>query len=299
MSGFFFIVAAICFIAAFAMGVTIKDIHNMVANGVFSFGPEDGFHIQILEDDEDSDSGNNHHSNNYDSDNGYMEREISHKCTKLYVELAAGKIDIYYDDVEYVQVRQKNVPKFSMTSSDVEESLHISGDLDVTENSGIELIIVLPRDVELEVVYLEVGASQLTLRDLMVDQFHFAVGAGQGEISNLSACDAQFEVGAGQAIVKNLSVQNLNVEVGLGQVDVEIAGAETDYNYDVDCGIGSVNVDNHSFGGMGTTQNITNDGANHHVKIDCGIGEVNMNFTCNITDGTCEDNTHHHSSHNK
>ncbi len=275
ISGFFFIVAAVCFIEAFAMGVTVADIQNMVANGVFSFSPEDGFYIQILDDDDaDVHLGNKHNINN-----DYVEREVPHKCTKLYVELAAGKIDIYYDDVEYVQVRQKNVPRFSMTTSDDEQSLHILGDLDVTENSGIELIIILPRDVELEVVHLEVGASQLTLRDLMVDQFHFAVGAGQGDISNLSACDVELKVGAGQAVVRNLSVQNLNVETGLGEVDIEIAGAEADYNYEVECGIGEVTVGTYFFGGMGAAQNVTNASANHHMNIECGIGKVSVKFT--------------------
>ncbi len=282
ISGFFFSVAVICFVIAFAMGVTITDIQTMVANGKFSFGPEDGLHIQIL----DEDGAGIHFENDHHDDESYLnqnntEREIPHVCTKIYVKLAAGKIDVYYDDVSYVQIRQKNVPGFSLTSSEVEQNLHIEGELDVVDNSDAELVIVLPKDVKLEDVYLEVGASVVTVQDIIVDEFEFIIGAGQANISDISVDKFDLEVGAGEVVVENLFVKDVEIEVGVGKVDIGMVGAESDYNYEVECGIGEVTVGSRSFGGMGAAQNIINDGANYHVDIDCGIGEVNMHFNHN------------------
>ena len=107
---------------------------------------------------------------------------------------------------------------------------------------------------------------------------YLVVGAGLATVSDVSASKFDVEVGAGEAVVENLSVQELNVDAGVGSVDIEINGAETDYNYDVTCGIGEVTIGDHSYGGMGTTQNIKYEGAENHIKIDCGIGEVNMHF---------------------
>lgn len=296
IAGVFFGIAVICFGIALAMGVTISDVQTMVRDGKFSFGPEDGFHIQLWGDDEidfDVDLNNEQSSNDT-----YMEREISDKCTKLYVELAAGEINIYYDDVEYMQIKQHNVPGFLVTVGD-EQSVHIQGDIDVVETDGIELTILLPKDVVLEEVELKIGACQANVSDLIAEKMNFVVGAGQANISNISVNELELEVGAGEAIVKNLSVKELDVEAGVGKVDIEVAGAEVDYNYDVECGIGQVILGNRSFGGLGTEQTIMNDGANHHMNIECGIGEVNMHFSCNITDGTCEEAYHNHSSHNR
>ena len=296
IAGFFFGIAVICFVVALAMGVTISDVQKMVRDGKFSFGPEDEFHIQLWGDDDidfDIDLNNEHYS-----DDTYTEKEIPHKCTKLYVELAAGEINIYYDDVDYIQIKQHNVPGFRITASDEDQSAHILGDLDVIESDGIELTIILPKDVALEEVELEIGACQANVRDIVAEKMNFIVGAGQANISNISVKALELEVGAGEAIVKHLSVEELDVEAGVGKVDIEIAGAEVDYNYDVECGIGQVMLGNRSFGGMGTEQNIINDGANHHMNIKCGIGEVNLHFLCNITDGTCDEPSHNHNSHN-
>ena len=301
VAGFFFGIFVICLVAAIAMGVTIADVQTMVRDGKFSFGPEDGLHIKLWGDDIDLDIdlNNDHHEEGYASNENYTEREIPQKCTKLYVELAAGEINISYGDVEYIQIKQCNIPQFAITADDVGESIHIRGDLDVVNNSGMELMVILPRDVKLEMVELKIGACQATVCDIIAKEMNFVVGAGQANISNISVDEFDLEVGAGEAIVKNLSVKEVDVEAGVGKVDIEIAGTEADYNYDVECGIGQVMVGNRSFGGMGASQKIVNDGAIHHMDIECGIGEVNMHFTCSITDGTCDEPSHNHSSHNR
>lgn len=287
IAGFFFGVALICLVAALAMGVRIADVENMIRNGVFSFGPEDGLHIQILNDDE--------LDNRPSSSDDTSEHEIEHVCTVLNVKLAAGKVDIHYADVPFVQVKQKNIPGFALTTSDVNQSAYISGDLDVIDNSDASLTIMLPRDAEFEAIYLEIGASKAEVSDLIAEEFTFVVGAGQAKLSNLTVGDFDIKVGAGEAVIKNLSVGDLEVEAGVGEVDIEIAGAETDYSYDIECGIGEVVVGNNAYGGIGGSKTVTNMDATKEMNIECGIGKVNIQFTCNIIDGTCEDSSHNHS----
>ena len=288
IAGFFFSIAAICLVVAVSMGVTASDVQTMFKEGKFSFGPEDGLYIRLWDDndidisfgdDEDDGDLSEHHEDSHHYVDGYRQHEITHACTNLYIKLGAGKFDMYYGDVSCVQIRQKDVPEFEITSSDVEQELRIEGGLDVVDNSDAELIIILPQNVKLESVYLEVGASVANVSDIITDEFSFEVGAGQANMSNLSVHDFDLEVGAGQAIVKNLSVNKLNVEAGMGEVDVEIDGVEADYNYDVECGIGEVTVGNRSFGGMGAEQSITNLNATKEMNIECGIGKVAVKFT--------------------
>lgn len=280
LAGFFFGIAMICFVIAFAMGVTVSDVKTMIRDGKFSFGPEDGFHITIWGNNDmtihfpgESKVENENEINHYDdktySSNSMGEHEVPHVCTILNVKLGAGKVDIYYDDVPYVQVKHKNIPGFAITTSDVEQSVSIRGDLNAIDTSDASLTITLPEDVKLEKVYLEVGASKADVCDVVAEEFTFVVGAGE-------------------AVARNLSVRNLEIDVGVGQVDIELAGAETDYSYEVDCGIGEVVVGSRSFVGTGAEKSITNMSATHHMDIDCGIGEVNIQFN----------NNHNHKNHN-
>ena len=295
IAGFFFGVAAICLVAAFAMGVTTADVQTMVRDGKFSFGPEDGIHIQLWGDEElEGSCPSNHHGSYQDSSDYTSEHEIPHVCTVLNVKLGAGKVNIYYDDVPFVQVQQKNIPGFLITTSDVDQSVYIRGDLDIIDNSNASLTIILPRNIKFEAIYLEIGASEANVSDIIAEEFTFVVGAGQANLSNIGIDHFDIEVGAGEVVAKNVSVRNLDVEAGVGEVDIEIAGAESDYSYDIECGIGEVIVGNRSFGGMGGSEKVANLNAVNEMNIECGIGKVNVQFTCNVTDGTCQDSSHHH-----
>ena len=268
IAGFFFGLALVCLVIGLMMGIRVSDVEDMIRNGVLSYGPEDGFHIQILKNDK----------NKVSSEKNDTEHELSHTCTKLYLELSAGEIDISYGDVDYIQIQQQNIPGFSVVSNEEEQSVRIQGDVNVVHNSAMKLTMILPRDVELEEMHLEIGASDARVQDIITKELVFVVGAGQAKMSNLSAEKFELEVGAGEAIAENLSAKELDIEAGVGRVDIEIAGAEKDYNYDVECGIGEVAVGTHSWSGLGATQSITKDGAIHQMHISCGIGEVNVHF---------------------
>lgn len=333
IAGFFTSIGVICLVVALILGFRWTDFLRMVNEGKFNFGPEDdfGFHISFFDDDYD---GHDEHDNYYDYDDGYGDYdeddnyyddgygdydrhdadkddtafyhggeysiednkvcEIPHECTRIFIEYGAGTLGISYADVSTVQIVQENVKNFSVTSSEVDKTLYIKGSPDVTGNSNASLAIILPQGTQLEVVDLEIGASKAKICDLTAKECSITVGAGHAELSDICVDKLDLEVGVGQAEVKNLSVQKLDVEAGVGQVDIEVAGAETDYNYDVECGIGEVMVGNHSFGGVGAEQNITNIGASHHMDIECGMGRVGVHFTCDTANEGCEDESHHH-----
>ena len=88
----------------------------------------------------------------------------------------------------------------------------------------------------------------------------------------------EMEVGAGEATVSNLEATNLDIEAGLGQVTVEVCGAQIDYNYNVECGMGNVVVGDHSYGGVGAEHHGNNHSAGKIINIECGMGEVVVKF---------------------
>lgn len=268
LSGVFATIGVICTVAAFAMGLTTEHFVELIQNGSFSFDAGD-FHISLggeifnseLEDGETS---------NY---------EIEESCHSMEIEFAAGVLEISYGDVEEIQVNYNNIPNLKIDTDNGTLVIRDESKVNINLNNGANrtLEVVIPKDTYFEAVDIAIGASKAT-------------------ISNICAKDFELEVGAGLAVVKNLSAQKLDIETGLGEVDIEIAGAEGDYNYDVDCGIGEIVVGNYSWEGIGA-QKVVNNGADSHMKIVCGVGKVNIHFT-HDEETTCENVSHSHNKHN-
>jgi len=275
IAGFFASVAVICAVIAFASGFTWTDFQTMVRDGKFNIGPEDGLQIHLLGENDidiDIDFGKKHHEDG----THYEVQEITGKCTKIDLEYGAGRLEIYYTNTTHITVEQDGVTGFSMEQEG--DTLSIEGGLTVTGSSDASLIICIPEGMTFKEVDLEVGASVADIADLCADNISITVGAGQATISNIQADTMELEVGAGQAVVKNLLVEELDVEAGVGEVDIEIAGAEKDYNYNIECGIGDVNVGKKSYGGLGAEQTVSNPGATKQMDIECGIGKVIIKF---------------------
>lgn len=183
---------------------------------------------------------------------------IDEECQSLDVEFGAGILEIYYDDVEQIRVEQKNVPDFKAYVE--KNTLHIEGETKKSRGSKSSIVIVLPQDMEFEKVDFEIGASKANIKDVV-------------------ARDFVIEVGAGEATISNLDVKHLNAETGVGKLTMQLIGKESDYNYNIECGIGSIKIGENSYGGLGTEQRILNPGAKCSMDVECGIGEIQIRFT--------------------
>lgn len=241
LAGFFASVAAICMIIAFAMGFTTNDFIRMTEEGKFSISIGDGelrifdfVEKEIIKTDKDTDV-----KVDTDSD-GEKTYTISEEYKYLDIEFGAGKLDIYYDDVESIQIKKANVVGFELKTDETSNTLSIEGGLDSNGDSDAVLTIIIPKDYRFEEVELEIGA--------------------------------------GQANVTGLKVNTLDVAVGAGQVNIQINGSEKDYTYNVECGIGNVVIGDRSFGGIGANQNVQQDGSVGKINVECGIGEVRIKF---------------------
>lgn len=222
LAGVFGTIGVICMVVAFAMGLTTTHLWDMVENGQFSFDSGD---LEI--------SGGNTTS----------EQTIHENCRNVEIDFDAGLLEIYYDDVEEIQVKCINIPNLE---TKVEKDT-----LEIGKKSGVHihwhnneerrLTIILPKDMEFERVELEVGA--------------------------------------GQADVRGLITQKLELEVGAGQANVELIGMQKEYNYDIECGVGNVVIGGTSYAGLGTEQSVENEGATKQIRVECGVGEVQVNFT--------------------
>ncbi|MBQ3557973.1 MAG: DUF4097 family beta strand repeat protein [Agathobacter sp.] len=277
LAGVLATVGLICVIVAFGMGLTTEHFVKLIQDGHFSFDEGD-LHISF-EDDWKDELGSDILSTE-EVDGETSAGEIKESVSSMDIEFAAGILDIRYDDVEYIQVTQKNIPKLKVRVKNgtlvIRDETDIHVDLDDVEDRS--LTILIPQEMQFEDVELEIGASKADIKDLLADKLSITVGAGQADISKITAKKLELEVGAGQATAVQLEIEKLDVEAGIGQVNIALNGVQEDYNYNVECGIGNVVVGKASYGGLGAEQNVKNDGASKEINVECGIGEVRIKF---------------------
>lgn len=229
-----------CLIGSFAMGMSWAGLVDLAKNGKFNFRiGSSGFGLSTAEETESSWS-------------------VDQNIKKLEIELGAGSLEIYYDDVDEIQVWQDEVAGFE-TEMDG-DTFKISGGTGVViNNGGGSIVLTIPKDMKFEEVQLEVGA-------------------GEAWIDELKADFLDVEVGAGEADFGHLDVKTLDAEVGVGELTAELVGSEEDYNYNIESGIGEIEIGDNSYGGFARSQNIANPGADRVIDMECGIGSVSISF---------------------
>lgn len=270
-------IGVLCMVLAFAMGLTTDHFVKLIQDGHFSFDEGD-LHISFGDDWKD-DLGSEILST--EEVNGEtVTYEIKETCHSMDIEFGAGILDIYYDDVECIQVKQKNIREFKVGVKNdtlvISEGTDVKIDIDDVEDR--RLTIVIPNEMQFQEVELEIGASQADIKDIQSENLSITVGAGQADVSKIAAKQFDLEVGAGQATVVQLSVDRLDVEAGVGRVDIELNGVQEDYNYKVECGIGNIQVGTSSYSGLGSEHEVKYDGVTKEIKVECGIGEVKIKF---------------------
>ena len=237
---FFAIVGVVSIVCAFAMGLNWKNLVKMV---------EDGDLVIQMDDSEDDMSFFKYEKEN--QDNGI-------DCKKLDIELSAGSLNIFYDDVDEIEVKQENVKNFSSQMNG--DKLEIRGGKKIISSGTKGVItVIVPKGTVFEEVELNIGA-------------------GQADIDELCAEKVSIEVGAGQAKLSYLDTKKFEAEAGAGQITANLVGSEDAYSYKAECGIGEIKIGNSSIGGLGGKKNVSNQGTERYLDIECGVGQIQISF---------------------
>lgn len=207
--------------------------------------------------------------------------------TKVYEASAVSDLfcDLRYEELvlktwneDKVQVKVSGKEHNRIQISNDNGSLRIASNQKV-RNRSIE--IFCPENLSFQKIKLQMGAGTIELDgDFKAEQMEVNVGAGTIENSgSLDIKEADFTVGVGTADISELQVENLKGNCGMGDMELTLTGKATEYNYELKCGLGNLEVDD-SLGTSITSGNkqITNEGATKNIKLDCGMGNVEVEF---------------------
>lgn len=125
-------------------------------------------------------------------------------------------------------------------------------------------------------VVLDVSAGEMNVRRLSsLEKIDLTVGTGEIDVVSLNAKDVSMDCGAGSIDVSGQITGDSNISCGVGEIDLNLDGNEDDYNYIVDCGLGTVKINNHKYD-FNADKSIHNDNAIATFRLDCGVGEIDM-----------------------
>lgn len=139
------------------------------------------------------------------------------------------------------------------------------------------LLIQIPEGLRFEEAALKVGAGILRADEIQAVELDVEVGAGEVSIQSFAADQFDLECGAGEAYVYGDASREAKIECGVGSVTYMALGSQQDYNYELSCGIGELNVGSESYSGLGSERRIDNNGSKN-MEIECGIGSVTVSF---------------------
>lgn len=162
-------------------------------------------------------------------------------------------------------------------------------------NKGNEIIVTIPKDYIFENVDIILGAGSLQADQLMAENVSVYVGAGRLKIKSLTASQkSSYTVDAGEIDIKDLNANNATIDCGLGRMDatgiikgdskvicgvgkveLELNGDEKDYNYIIDCDIGTVKINGKKYHGFSSLSQIDNN-ADNNFTLDCGVGKISL-----------------------
>lgn len=121
---------------------------------------------------------------------------------------------------------------------------------------------------------IDVGAGSLHMEELSAEnKSSYSIDTGELAIENLTAHNANINCGVGNVNASGIITGDSMVTCGIGNVSLDIEGNENDYNYNIDCGIGTVIINSNSYSGV-NSKTKANNNAKNSFDLDCGIGKI-------------------------
>ena len=203
--------------------------------------------------------------------------QLKYQPTKLDIELKYDELILEEGDSFCVRVYDDNGKNVTVKESSDTLKVRSTKKLSKTR----KVCISYPKDVKLQELEIEMGAGTVYLnRDIETEKLSVEMGAGEFDSKNpVTAEEADLEIGTGSMTFADLSARKTDGECGLGELDLTLTGTQEDYNYDLECGVGNLDVGSDSYSGLGREKSISNKGADRKLNLECGMGNVSVDFS--------------------
>ena len=202
-------------------------------------------------------------------------------ASDLEISLKYDELLIQEYDGDKIRVNVANDAKNDVVVKETSGKITITDTRSGNVKKKKQIKVSIPSVKEFDTVSLGVDMGTIDLEcDLKVQELSVEVGAGEfSGYGNITAAYCDLQVGAGTIDIDQIDVQKLNADCGAGEIDMVVTGKEKDYNYDLSCGMGEIDLEDSEYSGLGIEKNISNEGARKDMVLECGMGEIDVEFT--------------------
>ena len=202
-------------------------------------------------------------------------------ASDLEISLKYDELLIQEYDGDKIRVNVANDAKNDVVVKETSGKITITDTRSGNVKKKKQIKVIVPSGKDFDTVSLGVDMGTIDLEcDLKVQELSVEVGAGEfSGYGNITAAYCDLQVGAGTIDIDQLDIQKLNADCGAGEIDMVVTGKEKDYNYDLSCGMGEINLEDSEYSGIGIEKNISNKGARKDMVLECGMGEIDVEFT--------------------
>ena len=202
-------------------------------------------------------------------------------ASDLEISLKYDELLIQEYDGDKIRVNVANDAKNDVVVKETSGKITITDTRSGNAKKKKQIKVIVPSGKDFDTVSLGVDMGTIDLEcDLKVQELSVEVGAGEfSGYGNITAAYCDLQVGAGTIDIDQLDIQKLNADCGAGEIDMVVTGKEKDYNYDLSCGMGEINLEDSEYSGIGIEKNISNEGARKDMVLECGMGEIDVEFT--------------------
>ena len=202
-------------------------------------------------------------------------------ASDLEISLKYDELLIQEYDGDKIRVNVANDAKNDVVVKETSGKITITDTRSGNVKKKKQIKVIVPSGKDFDTVSLGVDMGTIDLEcDLKVQELSMEVGAGEfSGYGNITAAYCDLQVGAGTIDIDQIDVQKLNADCGAGEIDMVVTGKEKDYNYDLSCGMGEINLEDSEYSGIGIEKTISNEGAQKDMVLECGMGEIDVEFT--------------------
>ena len=252
-----------------AMGVTLRDIEKVSINVGGDDWEDDDWDEDDWDDPEAPDDAEDlQKAAVTESESATESIHYYDPAKELELKVKRAKIEIQEYDGDKICVDQNKLNEDLTVSSSIKDGkLLISVKGDSEDNEGT-LLIKLPKDTAFESLELDLYGGILQVTKIQASDLDLSASAGLIQLSDFQADNMDIECGAGEIRISGRVTQD---------VSATLLGKETDYDYNLSCGIGDIKVANDSYSGIGREMELNN-GQGKSIQVDCGVGSVNLQF---------------------
>lgn len=208
------------------------------------------------------------------SDGVYTIEDI--EAPKLNISVGAGDLKIKYHSEPVVKLEISKNDQMQCYVKD--NTLNIRGGVKNAANINSEMIVYLPEGENYKEIFVDIGAGSLVADAMSGGKIEMNVGMGHTDIDNVTVKNIEVSVGMGQVEIEGNVTGDATIDCGMGQVNMELKGNGDDFDYELDCGVGSLTVDGVcNITGVGD-RSVDND-SSKEIEISVGMGSVEVKFS--------------------